>query len=90
MPFLTDYLCYSCEKKWEELLDHKDDVISECPFCKSKDITRMLGGTITTCHDPQVRSEKLKKRSEEHTRKLVQKQAGHKGSLPSDFGRRRG
>jgi hypothetical protein len=87
---LRDWSCESCSHVWEYLSHGETDTPEECPDCSSKDISPFISGTLTTrCHDPASKKEILKKRSADHTRRLVAKEAGHKGSLPPDFGRRR-
>jgi hypothetical protein len=91
---ISDWTCSppnGCGHTWE-FLAHGDDVHPTfCPKCNNelslKPVTTKIN--ITTCHDPIVKKEVLKKRSVDHSRKLVQKEAGHRGSLPKDFGRRK-
>ncbi len=63
MPFIVDKVCQSCDHRWEAWLKTRKDQV-ECPQCKSKDVEwSEHGGTalVTKCHDPEARSENLKK-----------------------------
>jgi hypothetical protein len=87
---ISDWKCNTCEHVWE-FLSHLDEKYPECcPECSCIDIEPVVtGGLVTKCHDPEVKKEILKKRSADHTKQLVKKEAGHRGSLPPDFGRHR-
>jgi len=87
---LVNFICSHCEHQWE-FLQHGQDQDPEdgCPQCGSKKFyVDPSGGRITKCHDPDVLKETLQRRSAEHTMKGVQKLAGHRGSLPKNFGRK--
>lgn len=72
MPFVVDFKCLKCESTWEAWLDTSEDSDPKsCPKCKSRRIKRLLGATITKCHDPVARNEILRKRSFEHTKKTA-------------------
>lgn len=87
---LSDWKCSSCKHVWE-FLSHLDEKYpAACPECNCTAIHSIAtSALVTKCHDPAAKKEILKKRSAEHTRDLVRKEAGHRGSLPPDFGRRR-
>lgn len=88
---ILDYVCSNCEHRWEFLAHLDDDVPECCPHCGSENfIPAGDGGHITTCHDPKVLEQTLKKRSADHTVTELKKLAGHKGTLPPNFGRRGG
>jgi hypothetical protein len=75
-----------------EFLAHGDEQKPEfCPNCNNTlSLERnIVGGRITKCHDPEVLKEALKKRSADHTSAHVKREAGHRGTLPPDFGRRK-
>jgi hypothetical protein len=86
---LTDWQCSSCNHVWEYLCHKEDQHPIECPNCESIQIEPTTVGSafVTRCHDPAAKKEILMKRSADHSRRLVQSQAGHRGSLPPNFGR---
>lgn len=68
MPFVVDYECEECEHQWEAWLRNSGDSEAECPNCRGINIRRLTGTpSPTKCHDPEVRSEILKKRSLDHS-----------------------
>ena len=77
MPKLVDFECNECSFKFEDMIQNNwpDPV---CPECDSEDLTEIIGGTITTMHDPEVKQKELMRRSENHTRDQQRK-----GNLPS-------
>lgn len=86
---LRDYECIICEHVFE-YLSHGDDDQPDCPECGSKKVEITLGTPLVTkLHDPDTLKAALKKRSADDTLKQIKGHAGHKGSLPKDFGRKR-
>jgi len=90
MPFMTDLLCRKCNHTWEALLDKREDPNEECPKCRSNNVERVPGGVIATIHDMETLQASLKKRSADHSLREMKKHAGHKGTLPTGFGRTKG
>lgn len=87
---VSDWRCNGCNHIWEYLSHLDDKYPSACPKCNCTAIESITTGCLVTkCHDPDVKKEILKKRSADHTRQLVKKEAGHRGTLPPNFGRRR-
>jgi len=65
---LVDLHCESCDHIWEALLSPDED-LQGCPECGSLKVCQVPGGNPTTLHDPNVRTNALKKRSEDHSRR---------------------
>jgi len=85
---LQDWSCDNCHHTWEYLSHGEEDTPVFCPECESPKIqTKIATPLVTTCHDPEVLKKTLKQRSAEHTAKLVRSKAGHRGTLPPNFGR---
>lgn len=67
---IFDVKCLTCgyvEEIWLERRNKKE-ILPKCSQCGNK-VVRILGSNPTKCHDPAVRSEILKKRSEDHSRR---------------------
>lgn len=93
--YLTDLYCKQCKHIFESLLqkDSEDieQVISDnedvvCPKCSSQDLGVVLGGWRTKLNSREETISELKRRSKEHSLREVKKLAGHKGTLPPEFG----
>ncbi len=69
MPFLSDYKCSECGEDFE-FLKLKSNDTPECPECRSKEVEKVLTSALVgVCNDPSVRSEKLKQRSLDDSKK---------------------
>lgn len=84
MP-LSDFECLTCGHVFETLFKLDDAVLCE----RCGEVTRRIyAATITKLNSQESVQNELKRRSKEHTLKHVKKAAGHKGTLPPNFGRR--
>ena len=87
---LRDYLCKDCEHVFEYLSHGEEEEIAQCPECNSLNTEITLSTPLVTkLHDPDMLKAALKKRSADDTLKQIKGHAGHKGTLPKDFGRKR-
>lgn len=69
MAFISDYLCSKCKESFEYLTLKSDD-IPECPVCNSTEVEKVFtSALVAVCNDPAVRSEKLKQRSLDDSKK---------------------
>lgn len=66
---LVDLKCENCNHVWESLTmpDDENNILHGCPECGSTRVIQLLGGFGTKCHDPEIRSEMLRKRSVDHS-----------------------
>ena len=74
MPFGIDVQCKCGHVRYILLKNSQakpDEEDIHCPECGSKEFTRCLGGNYHISNDPQVRSDMLKKRSFEHTKRTA-------------------
>ena len=71
MPFIADYKCEKCNHIWEELTGSSREFPKVCLACESTDVHRIPGGVCGWSNDAEVRSEMLKKRSFDHTKRTA-------------------
>jgi putative FmdB family regulatory protein len=87
---LRDYKCNTCEHFFEHLSHGEEEEVLRCPKCNSLDIEIIFSTPLVTkLHEPEALKAALKKRSADDTLRQVRGHAGHKGTLPKDFGRKR-
>lgn len=88
MPIkLLDLRCTSCHHLFEYLL-MGDETYPKCPLCDAEATPTISKPLVTKLHDPEALKNCLKQRSADHTNAQIRKLAGHRGTLPSKFGRR--
>jgi predicted nucleic acid-binding Zn-ribbon protein len=75
MPFIVECGCEYCGHEWESWLASSGEDLGGCPECGSLKVYRIPGGTLARCNDPAVRSEVLKKRSQDHSAKHFKENA---------------
>ena len=70
---LLDFLCDECNTKFEELVDNRDIRFQPCPECgtPSEKVMSAVSLGKYSMATPEQRSEMLRKRSEEHTKKEI-------------------
>jgi len=73
MPMMYDFRCPSCENDFEDLVKSSDISDTVCPACGETATRRISAVPLGFTNDPTVRSEALKKRSENHTRDMMRK-----------------
>lgn len=96
MLFLTDLMCSDCDYIFEALLykqADEEDVLSNsenanicCSICGKSNLKIIVGSHTTKLNSREALQDELKRRSREHTLREAKKIAGHKGTLPPEFG----
>lgn len=74
MPFGVNVQCKCGHVRYILLKNSSsppDPEDSKCPECGSKKFTRCVGGSYHVSNDPAVRSEMLKQRSLDHTKRTA-------------------
>lgn len=87
---LFDYKCKDCEHVFEYLSHGEEEEIAQCPECDSLNTeTTLSTPLVTKLHDPKAKKAALLQRSADDSLKQVRSHAGHKGTLPKNFGSKR-